>query len=127
MRVFIQTQGLNLSSDDHNHIRQRLRQVLARFGEQALGATVRLRDVANARGGQDKDCELVIDMEDSTAIVHDRGSQLRALIDRVLHRATQTLGKPFSKRTAPGQSTRRSPRRREPASDVDFDMLPRST
>lgn len=121
MRVFIQTQGLNLSSEEQDHIRQRLRQVLARFGEKALGATVRLRDVHNAHGGHDKDCELVIDMEDTTAVVHDRGSQLRALIDRVLHRATQALGKPFSKRTG----TARPGSRRREATDADFQMLPR--
>lgn len=124
MRVFIQTQGLNLSSEDQDHIRQRLRQVLARFGEQAIGATVRLRDAKDARGGQDKDCELVIDMADSTAVVHDRGSQLRALIDRVLHRATQALGKPFAKRadSMPGKPKRKG---RSQATDVDFNPLPR--
>lgn len=124
MRVFIQTQGLNLSREDQDHIRQRLRQVLARFGEQAIGATVRLRDLNDAPGGHDKDCELVIDMENTTAVVHDRGSQLRALIDRVLHRATQALGKPFGKRTTRGHGGTKQGRRKD-ATDVDFDMLPR--
>jgi hypothetical protein len=93
MRVFIQTQGLILSRDEQEHIRQRLRQVLARFGERALGATLHLRDINGPRGGDDKDCHLVIEMEDTTAVVRDRGSQVRALVERALHRATHSISK----------------------------------
>lgn len=93
MRVLIQTQGLNLSQEDQNHIRQRLRQGLSRFGEKAIGVTLYLRDINGPRGGHDKDCQLVIDLEDSTAVVRDRGIQIRALVDRALHRAVHTIGK----------------------------------
>lgn len=93
MRVFIQTQGLNLSREDSEHIRQRLRQLLGRFGDKAIGASVHLKDINGPRGGNDKDCQLVIELEDTTAVVHDRGSQIRALVDRALHRAAHTISK----------------------------------
>ncbi|RTL29172.1 MAG: hypothetical protein EKK47_14130 [Burkholderiales bacterium] len=73
MRVLIQTQGLNLSREDQNHIRQRLRQTLSRFGEKAIGVTLYLRDTKGPRGSEDTDCQLVVDLEDTTAVVRDRG------------------------------------------------------
>ncbi len=93
MRVLIQTQGLNLSREDQNHIRQRLRQTLSRFGEKAIGVTLYLRDTKGPRGSEDTDCQLVVDLEDTTAVVRDRGHQVRALVDRALHRAVHTIGK----------------------------------
>lgn len=97
MNVFIHTQGLKLSREDHEHIRSRLRQVLARFGRRAMGATLHLSDVNGPKGGGDKDCHLVVELEDTTAVVRDRGDQLRALVDRSLHRAVQTITRQIGK------------------------------
>ena len=93
MRVFIQTQGLILSREGQDHIRQRLHQALSRFGQKAIGATLHLRDINGPRGGEDKDCHLVIDLEDTTTVVRDRGHTVRALVDRALHRAVHTISK----------------------------------
>ncbi len=93
MRVFIQTQGLILSREEQDHIRQRLHQALSRFGQKAIGATLHLRDINGPRGGEDKDCHLVIDLEDTTTVVRDRGHTVRALVDRALHRAVHTISK----------------------------------
>lgn len=93
MRVFIQTQGLILSREDSEHIRQRLRQLLGRFGDKAIGASLHLKDINGPRGGEDKDCQLVIELEDTTTVVRDRGHQIRAMVDRALHRASHALSK----------------------------------
>ena len=93
MRLLIQTQGLSLSRDDRDQIRSRLRQALARFGQKALGVTLHVRDINGPRGGQDKDCHLVVELEDTTAVINDRGADLRAVVNRAIHRAMQTVSR----------------------------------
>ncbi len=93
MRVFIQTHGLILSREDREHIRQRLGQALSRFGPKALGATLHLSDINGPRGGDDKDCHLVVELEDTTTVVRDRGHTVRALVDRAVHRAVQAVSR----------------------------------
>lgn len=91
MRLLIQTQGLLLSREDRDQIRARIQQAFARFGNQATGATLHLQDINGPRGGQDKDCQLIIELEDSTAVISDRGADLKAVINRAIHRAVQTI------------------------------------
>lgn len=97
MRVFIQTQGLTLPREEQDHIRQRLRQVLARFGPHAMGATLHLRDINGPKGGQDKDCHLVVELDNSSTVVHDRGHKISSLVDRALHRAAHAIRKQLSR------------------------------
>lgn len=91
MRLLIQTQGLLLSREDRDQIRARIQQAFARFGHQTTGATLHLQDINGPRGGQDKDCQLIIELEESTAVISDRGSDLKAVINRAIHRAVQTI------------------------------------
>ena len=44
-----------------------------------------------AHVGLDKDCQLIIELEDSTAVITDRGADLKAVINRAVHRAVQTI------------------------------------
>ena len=97
MNVFIHTQGLKLSREEHEHIRHRMRQALARFGQRAMSATLHLSDVNGPRGGVDKDCHLVVELEDTTAVVRDRGDQVRALVDQALQRAVHSIGRQIGK------------------------------
>mgnify|MGYP000969646505 FL=1 len=91
MRLLIQTQGLLISREDRDLIRSRIQQAFARFGHQARGATLHLQDINGPRGGLDKDCQLIIELEDSTAVITDRGADLKAVINRAVHRAVQTI------------------------------------
>lgn len=97
MKVSICTQGIRLSREEHDHLHGRLRQLLARFGQRAMGATLHLSDVNGPRGGVDKECHLVVELVDTTTVVRDRGDHLRGVVDRVLHRAVQTIGRQFGK------------------------------
>jgi ribosome-associated translation inhibitor RaiA len=93
MQVFIQTQGMSLSRQEREHIRHRLHQMLSRFGQKVIGATLHIKDVNGPRGGLDKDCQLVIELEDTTTVVRDRGERIRHVVDRALHRAAQALSR----------------------------------
>jgi hypothetical protein len=50
-----------------------------------------LQDINGPRGGQDKNCHLVVELEDTTAVITDRGSDLKSVVNRAVHRAVQTL------------------------------------
>jgi len=115
MRVFIQTHGLNLSREDREHISQRLRQALSRFGAQAIGATLHLSDSNGPRGGDDKDCHLVVELEDTTTVVRDRGHAVRAVVDRALHRAVQTVSRQLDHMRSRTQRSRALSRARQEA------------
>ena len=91
MRLPIQTQGLLLSRQDRDEIRTRIHQAFARFGHKTLGASLHLQDINGPRGGQDKNCHLVVELEDTTAVITDRGSDLKSVVNRAVHRAVQTL------------------------------------
>ena len=91
MRLQIQTQGLLLSREDRDDIRARIHQAFARFGHKTMGASLHLQDINGPRGGLDKNCHLVVELEDTTAVITDRGSDLRSVINRAVHRAVQTL------------------------------------
>lgn len=97
MNVSICTQGIRLSREEHDHLHGRLRQLLARFGQRAMGVTLHLSDVNGPLGGVDKECHLVVELVDTTAVVRDRGDHLLAVVDRVLHRAVQTIGRQIGK------------------------------
>ena len=109
MRVFIQTHGLILSREDRDHIRQRLHQALARFGQKAMGASLHLSDTNGPRGGNDKDCHLVVELEDTTTVVRDRGGSIRSLVDRAVHRAMHSVGRQLKEIHS---RTRRAPNHR---------------
>ncbi len=91
MRLLIQTQGLLLSRQDRDEIRARIHNAFARFGHKTLGASLHLQDINGPRGGQDKNCHLVVELEDTTAVITDRGSDLKSVVNRAVHRAVQTL------------------------------------
>lgn len=91
MRLLIQTQGLLLSREDRDEIRARIHQAFARFGQKAIGASLHLQDINGPKGGHDKDCHLVVELEDSTAVITDRGADLKSVVNRAVHRAVQTL------------------------------------
>lgn len=91
MRLLIQTQGLLLSRQDRDEIRSRIHHAFARFGHKTLGASLHLQDINGPRGGLDKNCHLVVELEDTTAVITDRGSDLKSVVNRAVHRAVQTL------------------------------------
>lgn len=91
MRLLIQTQGLLISRSDRDLIRTRIQQAFARFGHKPIGATLHLQDTNGPKGGADKDCHLVIELEDTTTVITDRGTDLKAVVNRAIHRAVQAL------------------------------------
>jgi putative sigma-54 modulation protein len=115
MRVFIQTHGLNLSREEREHISQRLHKALSRFGAQAIGATLHLSDSNGPRGGDDKDCHLVVELEGATTVVRDRGHAVRAVVDRAVHRAVQAVGRQLDHMRSRTQRSRALSRVRQEA------------
>lgn len=100
MRLLIQTQGLLISRSDRDQIRSRIQQALARFGHKSIGATLHLQDTNGPKGGPDKDCHLVIELDDTTTVITDRGADLKSVVNRAIHRAVQTLRRQIGQKHA---------------------------
>ncbi|HET8871551.1 MAG TPA: hypothetical protein VFM48_13980 [Aquabacterium sp.] len=100
MRLLIQTQGLLISRADRDLIRSRIQQAFARFDHKSIGATLHLQDTNGPKGGADKDCHLVIELDDTTTVITDRGTDLKAVVNRAIHRAVQALRRQIAQKHA---------------------------
>ena len=99
MRPLILTHKLAIDSSMHNYILHRLRLALDRTLSKIGAITVRLSDENGPKGGLDKvvQVKLVVPGHEAV-IVHERGSDLRSIIDRAIHRAAQSVQRVNAKR-----------------------------
>ncbi len=99
MRPLILTHKLSIDSTMHSYILHRLRLALDRTISRIGAITVRLSDDNGPKGGADKmvQVKLIVPGQESI-IVHERGSDLRAAVDRAIHRAAQTIQRVNAKR-----------------------------
>lgn len=99
MRPLILTHKLAIDSSMHSYILHRLRLALDRTLSKIGAITVRLSDDNGPKGGVDKSVQvkLVVPGHDSV-IIHERGSDLRSVVDRAIHRAAQTVQRVNAKR-----------------------------
>ncbi|MBM5572070.1 MULTISPECIES: HPF/RaiA family ribosome-associated protein [Deefgea] len=99
MRPLILTHKLAIDSSMHSYILHRLRLALDRTLSKIGAITVRLSDDNGPKGGADKTVQvkLVVPGHDSV-IIHERGSDLRSVVDRAIHRAAQTVQRVSAKR-----------------------------
>ena len=99
MRPLILTHKLAIDSSMHSYILHRLRLALDRTLSKIGAITVRLSDDNGPKGGADKSVQvkLVVPGHDSV-IIHERGSDLRSVVDRAIHRAAQTVQRVNAKR-----------------------------
>lgn len=99
MRPLILTHRLAIDSSMHSYILHRLRLALDRTLSKIGAITVRLSDENGPKGGADKSVQVKLIVPGQEAvIVHERGSDLRSVVDRAIHRAAQTVQRVNAKR-----------------------------
>ena len=99
MRPLILTHKLSIDDTMHSYILHRLRLALDRTLSRIGAITVRLSDENGPKGGDDKSVQVKLILPGhESVIVHERGSDLRAVVDRAIHRAAQTLQRLNAKR-----------------------------
>lgn len=112
MHIDIQCRRLNLTRGLRGFGERRTRSVLSRFDERIKKVTLWLSDVNGPKGGNDKNCQVQIDITGkSPVIVEETRENLYVAINRALERSGRTvvrkLGRERSRvrRTAPMVAT----------------------
>ncbi len=99
MKVEIKTRRIAVDAPLRDHITQRLRFVLGRFGDLIASATVRLDDPNGNRGGVDKQCQLELTLRPSgQVLIRDIDSDLRTVIARAVERASRAVERDVQRR-----------------------------
>lgn len=108
MRLEIRHRGVKVTGDLRDHLKERCRLALGRFGRRIDRVRVYLRDVNGPRGGPDKKCRIVVDLPPrGRVVVTGTDTDMRAAITGTAERAAFAVRRHVKRRLA----RRRPPRR----------------
>jgi putative sigma-54 modulation protein len=94
MLIDIHTSRVAWTAEDEAHIKRRVRFALSRFAHRITRVAVRLVDINGPRGGVDKRCRVLIELQgNSPVLVETQGMRLQQLIDRTMERVSHTVRK----------------------------------
>jgi ribosome-associated translation inhibitor RaiA len=94
MNVDIRTRGFSLTDALRAHCRRHVDFALSRFAIRITRVAVRLSDINGPRGGEDKQCSLVIFLSGGSPIaVESTDADLYAAIARCVERAGQCVAR----------------------------------
>ncbi len=99
MKVVLHARGLTLGPRSRNWILSRLTEALGRFAPQIAQMKVQLVDANGpSRGGDDKECRLVVQMQrHGTLVIQDRDARIGPLVKRVSERLSHSLSQRYGK------------------------------
>jgi len=96
--IEIQARNFTLTDAIETHTRQKLEQMLHKFGDRILKITVHVSDDNGPKGGVDKHCHIHVDMKKlPTVIIEDSEESLYTAIDNASHRAERAVRKTIEK------------------------------
>ena len=94
MQIDILARDFSLTEALTSHIRYRLGTALNKLEDQIQRVRVRLSDINGPRGGEDKQCQLQVVMDQlPDIIIEDIESDMYFAIDRAAERAGRTVGR----------------------------------
>lgn len=94
MQIAIHTQGLTLDAEVARQVRQQLREALEHVADHIHHASLHLADINGRKGGVDKQCHLVLQLNGlPTVVVQDTRPALAEAIGRALKRAQHSLSR----------------------------------
>lgn len=115
MRIDIHTSQLNLHPGHRAQIVRRVRSTLARLSAHVRRVAVHLSDINGPRGGLDKRCRLLVQIDrHPAAVIEDYDTDLFDLVDRSVKRA----GRAVQRRLALGTLRRDGWQPRVPMPDL---------
>ena len=92
--ITLRARGFTTTASLKDYVGRRLGFALDRFEERIQRVQVRLSDINGPRGGSDKRCQLVVQMDDLPAIVvEDTNADLYIAIDKAIGRAVHTVSR----------------------------------
>lgn len=94
MKFSFHRQGVEMSSEQREHVETRLHFALGRFAPRVTRVAIHLADVNAKRGGVDKRCRMIAKLPGvADVIIEDHDSSLLALVDRVADRLGHTVSR----------------------------------
>lgn len=111
MNIDLQARDFQLSDPLKQQIRQKLKNVLERFGERIRMVRVVLSDINGPKGGSDKRCVIKIDVNNhKTLVIDEVTSNIQESVHRCSRRAKHAISRLVGKnkkfnRDSVGQST----------------------
>ncbi|HMW16901.1 MAG TPA: HPF/RaiA family ribosome-associated protein [Accumulibacter sp.] len=119
MQIVIQARGLLLTPTLRAHIERRLRFALDWANQHVRKLSVRLVDLNGPRGGEDKCCQIRLNLPGASAIViEDTQADVFVAIDRATDRAGHTLARRMARRRQQRHERSRITDRPEVAADA---------
>ncbi|MFM8325903.1 MAG: hypothetical protein ACKN9U_13650 [Pirellulaceae bacterium] len=121
MKVVLHARGLTLGPSSRNWILSQLTEALGRFATQIAQMKVQLVDANGpSRGGDDKECRLVVQMQrHGTLVIQDRDARIGPLVKRVSERLSHSLSQRYGKLWSHRDGVARRHGRVPPESNVD--------
>jgi hypothetical protein len=121
MKVVLHERGLSLGPRSRNWILSRLTEALGRFAPQIAQMKVQLVDANGpSRGGDDKECRLVVQMQrHGTLVIQDRDTRIGPLVNRVSERLSHSLSQRYGKLWSHRDGVARRNSRVHPDSNAD--------
>ena len=99
MQIRIQSQGFTLTNAIREHAEQRLHLSLTRSSEHIRRVEMHLSDINGPRGGADKRCSILVELESMPdVVIEDIETDLYVAIDRAADRASQSVGRSIERK-----------------------------
>ena len=98
MQITIQARSFSLTGALSNYVKRRLGFALSNHGEHIQHIMVRLSDINGPRGGKDKQCQLLVLLDQLPDVfIEDIEADMYVAIDRAADRAGRTVGRRISR------------------------------
>ena len=99
MKIHVQSQGFTLTNAIREHAEHRLNLALTRSSEHIKRVEMRLSDINGPRGGADKRCSIVVELESMPdVVIEDIETDLYVAIDRAADRASLSVGRSIERK-----------------------------
>lgn len=98
MKIYIQSQGFELTQGLRSHIERRIHFSLSWAAENIRTVTVRLSDQNATRGGIDKRCRFLVSLNGAAdVVISETQADMYAAIDRAAERTGRTISRILSR------------------------------
>ncbi|MBN2024345.1 MAG: HPF/RaiA family ribosome-associated protein [Pirellulales bacterium] len=99
MRVHVRCKNVKMTQEIRGQLRTRLSFALGRFAHRIKEVTARLADVNGAKGGEDKQCRLVVRLHPNSKVtIEETAGDVLAAIARAAGRAKNAVGRALRRR-----------------------------
>lgn len=99
MKIDIQARGFSLTDSITSHVRHQIRAALGRRAKDVQRVTVRLSDVNGPRGGQDKCCQVQVELANAPyVVIRDIRTNLYSAVSLAAERCKRVVARQIARK-----------------------------